>query len=80
METGTFPNVDVQAHIKRNFIPVKFESGKDAAQFTKFSIFITPAFFVLDAKGDVLYRMVGYFNPEDFTGHLTTARQIIGKL
>ncbi|MBI5057616.1 MAG: hypothetical protein HZB61_13460 [Nitrospirae bacterium] len=80
METGTFPHTDVQKHIAKHFVPVKYESGKNSEQFSKYAIFATPTFFILDVSGDELYRMVGYFTPEDFIGQLISALQIIGKL
>ena len=80
METGTFLNDAVQDHIRENFIPVKYESGKDAEQFTRFSITATPTFIILDARGDEVHRMIGYYSPENLIGHLISARQIANKL
>ncbi|RJQ14394.1 MAG: thioredoxin family protein [Nitrospiraceae bacterium] len=80
METVTFPNPDVQKYITEHFVTVKYESGRDSEQFSRFGIFTTPTIFILDANGDELYRIVGHFTPEDFTGQLISARQIIGKL
>ena len=80
METGTFLNDAVQDHILENFIPVKYESGKDAEQFTRFSISATPTYIILDARGDEVYRMIGYYSPEDLIGQLVSARQIGEKL
>ena len=80
METGTFLKDDVQDHIRENFIPVKYESGKDAEQFTRFSIVAFPTYVILDAQGDEVYRMIGYYSPEDLIGHLISARQIVNKL
>jgi len=80
METGTFPNETVQKYIMEYFIPVKYESGKDAEQFARYSVFSIPSFFILDADGDVVYRMVGYFSPEDFVTQFISALQIAAKL
>ena len=80
METGTFLNKDVQDHIREYFIPVKYETGKNAEQFTRFNVFALPSFVILDSAGDEVYRMLGYYKPEDFIGQLTSARQIAGKL
>ncbi|MBI5740320.1 MAG: hypothetical protein HZA16_06305 [Nitrospirae bacterium] len=80
METGTFPNETVQKYIRDYFIPVKYESGRDAEQFTRFGVFSIPSFFILDAGGEVVYRMVGYFSPEDFITQFISALQIAAKL
>jgi thioredoxin 1 len=80
METGTFLKDDVQDHIRENFVPVKYETGKDAEQFTRFNIVALPTYVILDAQGDEVYRMIGYYSPEDLIGQLISARQIAGKL
>lgn len=80
METGTFPNEDVQKYIKQYFVPLKYESGRDAEQFARFGVFATPSFFILDANGDEVYRMVGYYSPEDFITQFISALQIVSKL
>ena len=80
MKTGTFSNEDVRVNIKDFFVPLKYESGLNSEQFSKFSIVATPTFVVLDSNSDEVYRMIGYYNPEDFIGQLTSARQIAAKL
>jgi thiol:disulfide interchange protein DsbD len=80
METGTFLNDAAQDHIRENFIPVKYESGKDAEQFTRFNVVAYPTYIILDAKGDEVYRMIGYYSPEDLIGQLVSAQQIAKKL
>jgi len=80
METGTFLQKDVQDHIRENFIPLKYQTGKDAEQFTRFNVFALPTFVILDSEGDEVYRMVGYYKPEDFIGQMISARQIANKL
>jgi thioredoxin-related protein len=80
METVTFPDQKVQKYLKEYFVPLKYESGRDAEQFTRFSVFMMPSFFILDANGDEVYRMVGYYTPEDFITQLISALQIVSKL
>lgn len=80
METGTFPNQDVQKYLREYFIPLKYESGRDADQFSRFGVFAMPSFFILDANGDQVYRMVGYYSPDDFITQLISALQIVSKL
>jgi len=80
METGTFLNKDVQDHVREYFIPVKYETGKDAEQFTRFNVFVLPSYVILNSAGDEVYRMAGYYKPVDFIGQLISARQIADKL
>ena len=80
METGTFPDETVQKYIREYFIPVKYESGRDAEQFSRFSVFSIPSFFILDADGDEVYRMLGYYSPDDFVTQFISALQIASKL
>jgi thioredoxin-related protein len=80
METGTFPNEEVQKYMRQYFIPLKYESGRDSDQFARFSVFATPSFFILDVNGDEVYRMVGFYSPEDFITQLISALQIVSKL
>lgn len=80
METGTFPNTEVMRYLEKYFIPVRFESARDASTFAKFSVFATPSFFILDADGEEVYRMVGYYSPEDFITQFISALQIAAKL
>jgi len=80
MEDETFQNQDVQKYMREYFVPVKYQSDSDAAQFTKYGIVSTPSFFIFDADGDEVYRMVGFYSPEDFIGQMVSALQIAAKL
>lgn len=73
METGTFLKEDVQRHIKKYFIPLKYESGRDAEQFQRFAVKATPTFIVLDSQGNEVYRTIGFYSPDDFIGQLEIA-------
>jgi thioredoxin-related protein len=79
METGTFLQENVQEHIMKYFVPLKYESGRDADQFLRFSITATPTCIVLDSGGDELSRAVGYLEAEPFIGVLDEARSTGGK-
>ncbi len=74
METGTFLREDVQDYIRKYYIPLKFESGVDAEQFLRFGVKATPAYFVLDSKGNEIHGAIGFFNPDDFIRQLEIAR------
>jgi thioredoxin-related protein len=66
METGTFPKQEVQDVINTSFVPLKFESGRDAEQFLRFGIRATPTFLFLDREGNELHRVTGANSAEDF--------------
>ena len=70
METGTFLQENVVAHIKKHFIPLKYESGRDSEQFMRFNVRATPTFVVLKSDGSEIDRIVGYYRPDDFIGQL----------
>jgi thioredoxin-related protein len=74
METGTFLKENVQEHINRDFIAVKYESGKDSEQFLRFNVKGTPTFVFLDSKGNEIHRINGYYRSDDFIKELETAR------
>lgn len=80
MEDETFLNPDVLKYMRDYFVPVRYYSGSDAQQFKKYGIVSTPSFFIFDPEGDEVYRMVGYYNPEDFIGQMVSALQIAAKL
>jgi thioredoxin-related protein len=75
METGTFPNRDLQEYIEKYFIPVKYTSGIDSEQFSRYGVTATPEFIVLDAEGDEIYRKIGYFKPDLLIEQLEKARK-----
>jgi thioredoxin-related protein len=75
METGTFLKEKVQEYVMKRFIPVKYESGRDAEQFLRFGVRLTPSFVFLNSNGDEIYRTVGFFSAGDFIKQLEQARQ-----
>jgi thioredoxin-related protein len=78
METGTFPEETVRDEISKYFVPLKYESGRDAEQFLRFGIRATPTFVFLDSKGDEIHRIIGYFSADDFIKQLESARASAG--
>ncbi len=77
METGTFQTASVQESVNTYFVPLKYESGKDAEQFMRFSVKATPSYIVLDANGNEIYRTIGYYEADDFISQLKIARDKI---
>lgn len=73
METDTLPQEMVQDHIRTNFVPLKYESGRDAEQFHRFDVRATPTFIVLDSGGNERSRFIGYRDPRDFVEELEKA-------
>ncbi len=73
METGTFLKEKVQEHIKKYFIPLKYESGRDSEQFLRFNVKATPAYVILDSKGNELHRIIGFHSADDFIKQLEIA-------
>ena len=65
METGTFLNEDVREQVNKNFIAVKYESGRDSEQFQRFNVRATPTYVFLNSKGDEINRLIGYYNAAD---------------
>lgn len=74
METGTFLRENVKDYVNKYFIPLKYESGRDAEQFLRFAVTATPTFLVLNTEGDEIYRTVGYSGADDFINHLEKSR------
>lgn len=66
METGTLPQEAVREHLSKYFVPLKFQSGRDADQFLRFDVRATPTYVILDEKGNELKRFIGYQSAEDF--------------
>ena len=75
MEAGTFPNKEFQEYIEKHFVPVKYISGPDAEQFYRFGISIEPAFLVLNAEGDIVYKKIGFFEADSLMQQLDKARK-----
>lgn len=70
METGTFLQENVMEYVGKNFIPLKYESGRDSEQFMRFNIRGTPTFLVLDPDGNETLRLLGYYGPDEFIEQL----------
>lgn len=75
MGTGTFPDSDLQTYISKYFVPLKYTSGPDAEQFYRFGVAVEPAFIVLDAEGNEIYRKIGYFEADLLAEQLERARK-----
>jgi thioredoxin-related protein len=78
METGTFLQEGVQENIGKYFVPIKYESGRDAEQFYRFAITQTPTYVVLNSGGDEVFRMTGYYEADDFIEKIGEARTKAG--
>lgn len=76
METGTFPNGKLQEYIAGHFVPVKFISGADAEQFSRFAVTAVPAIIVLDSEGNEMYRKVGFVEADELIDLLEQAMKI----
>ncbi len=74
METGTFPDEKLMQYINDFFLPVRYVSGPDADQFARFAVTAEPAFLVLDAEGNELYRKIGFFEADLLIEQLEKAR------
>ena len=65
MDSITFQNAAVKALIDKSFVPLKFESGRDAEQFLRFQVKGTPTTIVLSSGGDETGRITGYQPPDE---------------
>ena len=75
MDTGVFPNIKMQEYINQHFVPVRFVSGADADQFSRYEITAVPAFLVLDQQGNEVFREIGYCEADLFIEKLKAVRQ-----
>ena len=75
MKGCTLLTENVQEYIRKNFIPIKYESGADSDQFMRFGITAKPAVLVFDCEGNELFRKIGYFDPEKYIEKLEMARK-----
>ena len=78
METGVFPTIPLQEFIDQHFVPVKFASGTDADQFSRYDIRRVPTFLVLDQEGNEVFRETGYFEADLLIEKLEEARKKSG--
>ena len=72
METGAFLKDEVIDHINKNYIAMKYESGKDGEQFMRFNVRGTPTFLVLDAEGNEQQRLMGFMGHEELLKQLSS--------
>ena len=70
METGTFLQEKVIEYVGQNFVPLKYESGRDSEQFMRFNVRGTPTFLVIDSDGNETHRILGFYDPDEFIGQL----------
>ncbi len=75
MEAGTFPNMELQDYMAKNFEPVKYISGPDAEQFYRFGVNVEPEFIFLDTEGNEIYRKIGFFEADLLIKQLEKARK-----
>jgi thioredoxin-related protein len=75
MNKCTLITESVSDYIKKYFVPLKYESGKDAEQFMRFSVKAKPAIIVLDCAGNEIFRKIGYYEPDVFIEKLEKARK-----
>jgi thioredoxin-related protein len=74
METGTFLTENVREHVSKYFVPLKYESGRDAEQFLRFGISASPSYVFLDSKGNEVHRIIGFHSEKDFIKQADYAR------
>ena len=74
MASITFQNDAVKTLIDKSFVPLKFESGRDAEQFLRFQVKGTPTTLVLSSEGDETGRITGYQPPDDLISFLNNAQ------
>ena len=75
MERNTFPDARVQALLDRMQLlqaDVTANDGTDQELMRAFDIIGPPAILFFDRNGNEMkpYRLVGYFEPEEFVAHL----------
>jgi len=75
MEAGVFPNIALQELIDQHFVPVKFVSGIDADQFSRYDIKAVPTLLILDQEGNEVFREIGYYEAELLIKKLEKAKK-----
>ena len=75
MEAGVFPNIALQELIDQHFVPVKFVSGIDADQFSRYDIKAVPTLLILDQEGNEVLREIGYYEAELLIKKLEKAKK-----
>ena len=70
-----FPNIALQELIDQHFVPVKFVSGIDADQFSRYDIKAVPTLLILDQEGNEVFREIGYYEAELLIKKLEKAKK-----
>ena len=65
MGAVTYPNDKVVKFVDYNFVPVQIQTS-NTALMEQFKVTWTPTIIVLDADGNEVHRVVGFFAPEEF--------------
>ena len=73
----TYPQPEVAKELSQHFIPLKFESGKDASVARRLGIRWLPGLAVLDADERPAHTITGYLPPDDLLPELDFARAMI---
>lgn len=73
METTTYTEKEVANFVSQNFVPVQFNQRESMSVFKKNGVIWTPTFQVLDVKGELRDRWVGYLPPPAFLPRLRFA-------
>ncbi|HMK35778.1 MAG TPA: tetratricopeptide repeat protein [Desulfomonilaceae bacterium] len=69
MDAVTYPNKDVIQLIQDSVIPVRIQHDRELGR--RFNIEWTPTLVLLDARGNEVYRTVGFLPPEHLMSSLT---------
>lgn len=74
MGAVTYPTPDVEAEIKRDFVPVQFNVVEQPERMEQFHARWTPTIIIEDANGREVRRSEGYLDAKRLMGELTLAR------
>lgn len=74
MGAVTYPNADVEAEIKKDFVPVQYNVVEQPESMEKFHARWTPTLIFEDSHGDEIRRSEGYLDPQRMLGELALAR------
>ncbi|MFI3314713.1 MAG: thioredoxin family protein [Rikenellaceae bacterium] len=75
MDNNVFSNKNVGEFMNDNFINAKFDMEKDEGPTIgrKYSIKSYPTFLILDSKGNIVAKLVGSSNANEFISRIETA-------
>lgn len=74
MGAVTYPNPDVEAAIKKDFVPVQFNIVEHPERMDQFHARWTPTLIIEDAAGHEVRRSQGYLDAQRLLGELALAR------